>query len=92
MAEKDYTELLKRLEQFYLAFQTQWYTVNKTYGFEIQDARLGGLMQRIKSCRMRILSYCNGASAAIDELSEPVLPNDGGNVPFWKDMISANII
>lgn len=92
LAEKDYTELLKRLEQFYLAFQTQWYTVNKTYGFEIQDARLGGLMQRIKSCRMRILSYCNGASAAIDELSEPVLPNDGGNVPFWKDMISANII
>lgn len=92
LAENEYSEFLARLDRFYKAYRTQWYKVNKTYGFEVQDARLGGLMQRVKSCRERLLAYCDGAVSVIEELAEPVLPNDGGNVPFWKDMITANVI
>ena len=83
---------MSRLDAFYQAFRTQWYTVNKTYGFEIQDARLGGLMQRIKSCRERLLAFCDGDIDKIEELSEPVLPNDGGNVPYWHEMFTACVV
>ena len=92
LAENEYTALLSRLDAFYQAFRTQWYTVNKTYGFEIQDARLGGLMQRIKSCRERLLAFCDGDIDKIEELSEPVLSNDGGNVPYWREMLTACVV
>lgn len=92
LAENEYSECLARLERFYRAYRTQWYKVNKTYGFEVQDARLGGLMQRMKSCRERLLAYCDGAITDIAELAEPVLANDGGNVPSWREMVSANTL
>ena len=92
LAENEYSECLARLERFYRAYRTQWYKVNKTYGFEVQDARLGGLMQRMKSCSERLLAYCDGAVSAIEELAEPVLANDGGNVPSWREMVSANTL
>ena len=66
--------------------------LNKTYGFEIQDARLGGLMQRVKSCRERLLAFCDGEIDGIEELSEAVLPNDGGNVPYWREMVTACVV
>lgn len=84
LAENDYTEFLARLEQFYASFRKQWYTVNKTYGFEIQDIRLGGLMQRTKSCRERLLEYANGDIPEIAELAEEVLPYPDGNVPYKR--------
>lgn len=89
LAKKDYTEFLRRLEAFYETFRYQWYTDNKTYGFEVQDARLGGLIWRTKSCRDRILEYCDGYVDAIPELDEEVLENDGGNVGEWCKMITA---
>lgn len=92
LAENDYTEFLTRLDAFYKAFRNQWYTTNKTYGFEVQDARLGGLRQRAENCRERLISYCDGMIDTIEELTEDVLPNDGGNVPFWNRMISANVV
>ncbi len=84
LAEGDYTEFLARLERFYAAFRKQWYTVNKTYGFEIQDIRLGGLMQRIKSCRERLLEYAGGEITEIAELAEEVFPYPDGNVPYKR--------
>jgi hypothetical protein len=84
LAEGDYTELSARLERFYAAFRKQWYTVNKTYGFEIQDIHLGGLMQRIKSCRERLIEYANGEIAEIAELAEQVFPHPDGNVPYKR--------
>jgi len=91
LAENEYTELLVRLEKFHASFRKQWYTANKTYGFEIHDIRLGGLMQRVKSCRERLLEYANGEIAEIAELYEEVLPYEDGNVHYWKT-VSANIL
>lgn len=84
LAEGDYAEFLSRLERFYAAFRKQWYTVNKTYGFEIQDIRLGGLMQRTKSCRERLLEYARGDISEIAELAEEALPYPDGNVPYKR--------
>ncbi len=92
LAESEYTECIRRIEAFYTALRTQWYEVNKTYGFEIQDARLGGLLQRMKSCRERLISYANGETYEIAELQEEVLPFPDGNVPEWYRLVSANVM
>ena len=49
-------------------------------------------MQRIKSCRERLLAFCDGDIDKIEELSEPVLSNDGGNVPYWREMLTACVV
>ena len=89
LAENEYTEFISRLERFYTAFRKQWYAANKTYGFEIQDMRLGGLMQRVKSCRERLIDYANGKTDVIEELCETVLPYPDGNTPY-RNAVSAN--
>ena len=84
LAENEYSEFIVRLERFYTAFRKQWYKVNKTYGFEIQDIRLGGLMQRAKSCRERLLLYAGGEIGEIEELQEEVLPCPDGNLSYKR--------
>ena len=71
---KDMKKLEKRLDAFYCAYRKLWYTENKPYGFEIQDARLGGLMRRVKSCRETVEGFVNGEIKEIPELSETLLP------------------
>ena len=53
-------ETLVRLERFHDAYQAQWMQENKPHGFDVQDIRLGGLMQRVKTCRARLEDYCAG--------------------------------
>ena len=92
LAEGDYTTFADKWEAFYEAFRYQWETVNKTYGYEMQDLRLGGLLARMKNCKRRLLDYANGKIASIAELEEPVLQHDGGNVGQWHHAFSANTI
>ena len=92
LAEQDYNECIERLDAFYNAFRKQWYAVNKTYGFEVQDARLGGLKRRLESCRERLLSYVNGEISEIAELAEPLLPLDDTFITSWGEMITSNIV
>ena len=41
--------------------------------FDVQDARLGGLIRRVKHCRDRLLAYVRGESESIPELEEEIL-------------------
>lgn len=68
-----YRTLLEKLEVFYTAYRTQWMTLNKPHGFDVQDIRLGGLIQRVKHCIWRLEEYAAGRIATIEELEEPVL-------------------
>ena len=92
LAEKDYTECIRRVDIFHKAFRRQWYAINKTYGFEVHDARLGGLKCRLESCRDRLIDYANGEISDIAELKEPLLPYKDTYVTHWSEMISANIV
>lgn len=74
---KDYQEVIHRLEVFHKAFCYQWHKENKPFGWEIQDARLGGLMQRLKTCLKRLDAYLNGELDRIEELEEEILPWSG---------------
>ena len=75
----DYDETLERLDDFYRAFRTQWYRENKPQGFEVQDARLGGLMLRLKNARQLLADYADGTVERLEELEEPVLPLFGAD-------------
>jgi hypothetical protein len=90
LAKGDVTECIRRVDAFYDSFRAQWYAVNKTYGFEVQDARLGGLSRRLLSCRERLIDYADGNIAEIAELEEETLPMDDTYVTSWAEMISAN--
>lgn len=74
LAENEYVQVGERLKTFALTFETQWMRDNKPHGFDIQDLRLGGLMQRTDSCRRRLLDYVGGKLDRIDELEEELLP------------------
>jgi hypothetical protein len=69
----DLTELEKRLTLFHEKFYTMWHKENKTFGWEIQDARIGGLIQRAKTCKRRIEDYLSGRLENIEELEVELL-------------------
>lgn len=78
LADRDYPEVEKRLKTFRDAFENQWFYDNKTCGFDVQDLRIGGLIQRTASCRKRIKAYLSGKIDRIEELDEALLPFMGG--------------
>ena len=57
LAENEYTALIPLLESFYRVYRKQWYTVNKSYGFEVQDIRIGGLIPKIEELEEKLLPY-----------------------------------
>jgi hypothetical protein len=70
----DYRKTEARLKKFIASFRAQWLRENKPFGLEIQEARLGGLLLRISSCRQRISEYVEGTIDCIEELETPILP------------------
>ncbi len=88
---KRYDVCIRKLKIFYNDFKRLWFKENKSFGWEIQDARLGGLMLRLQSCRDIINDYVSGKTSNIDELDEPLLPFENENddsVPSYKEIIS----
>lgn len=66
------------VEEFHAAFRYQWHKDNKPQGFEVHDARLGGLILRMKTCKARLDAYLNGEIEQIEELKEEILPQLDG--------------
>ena len=91
---RDYRKMIKRTEDFYQAFRKQWYTENKPHGFDVQDIRIGGLLQRMRSCLDRLELYRDGAIDSIAELEEEILPMDPNRWLWahWGRTASNNII
>jgi hypothetical protein len=97
---KEYSVLLKRTQTFYTVFRKHFLRENKPSGFEIQDIRLSGLMQRIKYCRQTLLDYCAGKISNIAELDEELLPLPDSVVdPFgcflyggYSQIVSLNLV
>ena len=91
----------KAVNAFYESFRSLWHKENKPNGFEIQDMRLGGLMQRMKHCRERLENYLNGKEEALPELEEALLDFWGNGrtsdydkhtpgYPCWGGIITQN--
>lgn len=97
----DYQETEKRLQIFYQAFKRQWFLENKPHGFDVQDIRLGGLLQRLRSCRERLQALYDEKIDRIEELDEPQLELSGRETApheapicfnAWKLNVTANTI
>lgn len=73
----DYSELEKRLKKFCRLFAVQWEKERKSYGFEKQDIRMGGLSRRVAHCRSVLSEYLAGKRSKIEELEENILPVSG---------------
>ncbi|MBQ0125408.1 MAG: family 20 glycosylhydrolase, partial [Clostridiales bacterium] len=89
LALTDYTKCIGRVKKFYEAFRVQWYTCNKPFGFEVQDARFGGMILRLENCRRVLIDYADGKIKTIPELDEKQLPNDGPRSNFWSKLVTA---
>lgn len=76
-AEVRLPRILTELEAFITALRKQWFTENKSFGFTTLELRLGGLMERIRSAKLRLEAYLSGACDAIEELEEEPLSVDG---------------
>ncbi len=88
-----YEETLKRLRIFYENFKDLWFRENKPHGFEVQDIRLGGLMQRIEHCKQRLIEYIEGKISNIPELEEEIFTY--GNKLYhcaWSNVVTTSKI
>ena len=98
-AAADLKKTEKALNDFYKAFRALWYHDNKPQGFEVQDMRLGGLMQRLKNCRERVEEYLSGEISELPELEVVLLDFWGKGLEYdkatpcsndWGAIITAN--
>ena len=80
------------IKKFYEAFRAQWMQENKPFGFDIQDLRIGGVLQRFEVCRNLIREYLDGKRAKIDELEIELLPDRLANGGNWESVVSANVL
>lgn len=87
----DYAVVEKKLDSFIKTFRNLWYTDNKPYGFDVQEIRLGGLKQRIISCRERLKDFIDGKIDEIPELEEILLDCLGNGKNFSSIAPSMNI-
>ena len=93
LAKKDYTNAILRLEEFYKIFEKQWHIDNKSFGFEVQTLRLGGLIKRLSDCKEKLLAYVNGDVKSIDELEcELVIPDEAKSGHSLADAINKHTI
>ena len=68
----EYEKLIVELELMLELFRIRWFKENKPHGFDVHDIRVGGLIARVKSCKMRLWQYLSGEVLSIPELEEPV--------------------
>lgn len=88
----DYGKMIRRAEEFHRAFRAQWFTENKPHGFDVQDHRLGGLIQRMRSCKERLEDFRDGRIETIPELEEEISPLAESLINFnsWSQAHTAN--
>ena len=96
----DYEQCISDTGVFLDIFRDAWMAENKPHGFEIQEIRIGGLLQRLRSCRDRLIAWCE-QDIPIPELAEQALDLQGGGAEFsarhfryprWELAVSPNVV
>lgn len=90
----EYDKIVKNLQSFYASFKRQWHIENKAFGFEVQAARIGGLLQRVKDCREKLTKWISGEIEKIEELEESIdldVYGRGADEKYAKQTVVANV-
>lgn len=98
IAEKDIPQLIEYVREFYDDFYKQWTVENKTFGFETQSQRIGGLIFRLEHVARVLKAYCDGTVSEIQELNAERLvpdivthkPTEDNYIMFGWNHIVAN--
>lgn len=92
----DLAQVERCLERYHEIYRQLWHKVNKPFGFEVQDMRLGGLKARLATARIRLQGYLDGRIAALEELEQPDLPlrhtGPSDDNPRWKKSATASVM
>ena len=88
---KEYDEVIIRMKDLHQVHQARWFKDNKPHGFDVQDLRMGGILQRMESCKARLEKFVAGEIDEIPELKEKALKPAMATVS-WQTCASANII
>ena len=91
--------IVSRLDSFEASFRAQWMKENRSFGYEIQSQRLGGLRARLLYVADALKAYLDGSLESIEELEITKLPFDlsGDSEVFnmeynqHRNMVSFNI-
>ena len=96
----DYGKAIEYVGEFIEAFRKFWTSVNKPHGFDVQDIRLGGLLQRLQYCKDKLGDYIEGEIKEIEEFDEPIVdyyyPDDKSKKAVcynrYKPCATANVL
>ncbi|MCQ2795976.1 MAG: family 20 glycosylhydrolase [Bacilli bacterium] len=80
-----YKKCIKYLKEFANDFRDMWFKENKSFGLEVHELRLGGLLARLESTIVRLNKYVNGEIQRIEELEEERLPFDRAFANIHQD-------
>ena len=83
LADDEYAKLPSLIKEFGKAFQKQWMKENKPFGYEYWAHMFGGLEERAKHQRKRLLDYLDGKTDEIEELSWELLPYKQKEQSWW---------
>ncbi len=84
--------LLQNYLQYHKMTADIWYKNNKPFGFEVLDARLGGVETRVARAAARIRDYLNGSIDKMEELEEERLWYGQEGQVFVHDYSSQRIM
>ncbi|MBQ8685483.1 MAG: beta-N-acetylhexosaminidase [Clostridia bacterium] len=88
---KEYVKAEKRVEAFHTAFYALWDEENKPQGWEVQDARIGGVARRLHTCAERLKAYLSGKIERLEELEEEIVSYGGSKgVNSYLALVSMN--
>jgi hypothetical protein len=83
LADEDYARLPGLYRDFRKAHEKQWMNENKPYGYEYWSVMLGGLEERARHQRKRLLDYLDGKVGENEELSWELLPYKQKEQSWW---------
>ena len=100
IAGEELPTLLTLVDEFYHSFEKQWNIENKSFGFEVQCARIGGLKQRIEYTKNVLEHYLANEVSQIDELETEYLPfayYSGDDIKqlgynLWRNTVSPSVV
>ena len=79
------------VEDFRVIFRAQWMRENKSFGFDVMDIRIGGLLSQLETAQYLLGEYLDGRIDKIEELEAERLPYGfGGNVKADGETILLN--
>ena len=94
----EYDDVISLTENLYKLYERQWMRENKPHGFDVQDIRIGGLIQRLKHLKLQIERFAGSEVDRLEELEEPLLDikgrEAGGYIEFnnWQHTATSDMI